>query len=271
MKIHLTFLMICVVILSCKDDIDSLAPIAKFDVSSFGDDGVNIAVYDSYSLINHSNDATSYLWDFGDGRTSNYREPGLTYTKSGVYTLTLTATNSSGMKSTSTRQVKVHDFRVRRVSIKNLDLNVWARGEWGFPLQDPFPIFTTVKLWVEIKKGEHGLSYPRSDGDVDAPVIYKSPVMSEIAADSPAPISFYVPEKIILDIPALTHSHGYQGVGYAFHLYVQDDTGIYLVSSNQWSGTGTIFSGAVKTNNFTLVSHGLGGGEVEVQGTYELP
>jgi hypothetical protein len=277
MKRSLLFFMITAIACSCRDDsIDSVRPVAKFELfrldgSDLDGSDLNIAVYDIYGLINHSTGASSYLWDFGDGTSSNYKEPSLIYAKPGIYAVTLTAMNASGIKSTSSRQLRVHQHVIRNVTIKNLNLNFWTNTGRGFPSQDPFPVFTKVKLWVEIKKAEPDTIYPMGD-DINAPVIYKSPTVADVDADSQAPISFSVSEEIILDIPALTRRFGYKGaIGYAFNLYAQDDTGVYLVSSNLWLGAGTNFFGKIKTNHFRIVSQGLGGGEIEVQGTYELP
>ncbi len=43
-----------------------------------------------------ANSPTSWLWDFGDGTTSTQQNPVHTYTATGVYTVTLTATNQYG-------------------------------------------------------------------------------------------------------------------------------------------------------------------------------
>ncbi|HOE03993.1 MAG TPA: PKD domain-containing protein [Bacteroidales bacterium] len=48
------------------------------------------------SFTNTSTDATSYLWNFGDGTTSTEVNPVHTYTIDGVYTVSLTATNAYG-------------------------------------------------------------------------------------------------------------------------------------------------------------------------------
>ncbi|WP_439132286.1 collagen-binding domain-containing protein, partial [Polaribacter sp.] len=48
----------------------------------------------------------SYQWNFGDGTTSTFMEPTKTYATSGVYTVTLTATNKFGSDTTS-QQVTV--------------------------------------------------------------------------------------------------------------------------------------------------------------------
>ncbi len=56
--------------------------------------------------INFQNQSTgtgssSYKWLFGDGGTSNIKDPQHTYTTAGIYTVTLIATNSSGCTDTS--------------------------------------------------------------------------------------------------------------------------------------------------------------------------
>ena len=50
----------------------------------------------SVSFTNTSQNATSYLWDFGDGSVSSAANPEHTYLTDGVYTVTLTATNICG-------------------------------------------------------------------------------------------------------------------------------------------------------------------------------
>lgn len=53
-------------------------------------------------FTNTSSDADSYSWDFGDGVGSSTEEnPTYTYTSEGIYTVTLTATNSDGSTETS--------------------------------------------------------------------------------------------------------------------------------------------------------------------------
>ncbi len=54
---------------------------------------------------------TTYLWDFGDGTTSTLESPTHTYTTSGVYTVTLTATNLSSCNQVSvfTKDITILD------------------------------------------------------------------------------------------------------------------------------------------------------------------
>ena len=63
------------------------APIADFDYT------VNQLTVDFENL---SSNATSYAWTFGDGGTSTLTNPIHTYAEDGIYTVTLTATNSCG-------------------------------------------------------------------------------------------------------------------------------------------------------------------------------
>ncbi len=50
---------------------------------------------------NRSTDASSYLWDFGDGTNSNEPQPEHKYTTDGVFTITLVASNSHGCSDTT--------------------------------------------------------------------------------------------------------------------------------------------------------------------------
>ena len=58
------------------------------------------------NFTNTSQNATSFLWNFGDNSTSNAVDPAHTYTADGTYTVTLTATNNCG-SVTSTQTVTV--------------------------------------------------------------------------------------------------------------------------------------------------------------------
>jgi len=57
-------------------------------------------------FTNSSTNATSYVWDFGDGNTSMATDPNHIYSADGTYTVTLTATNDCG-SITSMQEVTV--------------------------------------------------------------------------------------------------------------------------------------------------------------------
>ncbi|WP_316735523.1 PKD domain-containing protein [Pedobacter aquatilis] len=78
---------------------------------------------------NNSQNAVAYLWDFGDGTTSNQFEPTHTFTGSGVnYTVTLTATNSQGCKN-----VSVLPNYIQLVTPPQSNFNVLPGNELSIP------------------------------------------------------------------------------------------------------------------------------------------
>lgn len=55
---------------------------------------------------------TSWHWDFGDGTTSNERNPVHTYENAGEYRVTLTVTTNNGKSSSVTKTINVERMRV---------------------------------------------------------------------------------------------------------------------------------------------------------------
>jgi len=86
-------------------------PTAEFEVSELGE---------MITTINNSVGATSYSWDFGDGATSDDAQPEHVYTETGVYEITLSATNECGTV-TSTTTVSVTVSSIAELS---------ALGQW---------------------------------------------------------------------------------------------------------------------------------------------
>ncbi|TRX70837.1 PKD domain-containing protein [Carboxylicivirga sp. M1479] len=66
-------------------------PLADFEVRP-----TLVKLPETVSFINHSERATSYLWNFGDGETSTEHSIQYLYKKAGVYDVTLMATNDLG-------------------------------------------------------------------------------------------------------------------------------------------------------------------------------
>lgn len=66
----------------------------------------------------------SYVFDFGDGTTSNERKPVHVYQKPGTYTVTLTVTDTNGLESVATRTVQVKERKtIGRARIRVVDEN----------------------------------------------------------------------------------------------------------------------------------------------------
>ncbi|MFP7760252.1 PKD domain-containing protein [Marisediminicola sp. LYQ85] len=92
-------------------------PVAAFEVDT---DGLDVAVDGSSSTVPAGQSVQSYSWDFGDGSAAT---SGATsdhsYDAAGTYTVSLTVRSSSGLVSTTTREVTVaapHAAPVARIT-----------------------------------------------------------------------------------------------------------------------------------------------------------
>ena len=62
---------------------------------------------DALLLTNVPEDAVSYYWDFGNGRTSTQAQPSHKYKMHGYYNITLTVTDAEGNARTGSQEVLV--------------------------------------------------------------------------------------------------------------------------------------------------------------------
>jgi len=94
------------------------------------------------NFVNISNEATDFLWNFGDSNntTSTIPNPEFTYEEFGVYTVTLTATNPNG--ETDTFQAEV-ELEVEFEPLVNGDFENGSEG-WIQGVDDnaPAPVVT---------------------------------------------------------------------------------------------------------------------------------
>lgn len=81
-------------------------------------------------FTNGSIEATTYLWDFGDGTTSTSENPTHNWTTGGVYTVQLTATGDCG-SDTYTDEVTVYEVNIfPGVGVRDIELvETWATVE----------------------------------------------------------------------------------------------------------------------------------------------
>jgi len=73
-------------------DLNTLAPVAVFDAApKSGNQPLDVKFTDQ-----SQGNATTWKWNFGDGKTSSIQHPAHTYTQAGQYTVTLTISSSCG-------------------------------------------------------------------------------------------------------------------------------------------------------------------------------
>lgn len=110
------------------------------------------------TFTNKSVNADTYLWDFGDGTpTSTEANPKHTYTASGTFKVTLTATGKGG--STKAEQEIFVDKPISKVFVSKITVEsvaafrtgnvLWDSGTFGYPdiyltLSGPLPATTEI-------------------------------------------------------------------------------------------------------------------------------
>ncbi|WP_256623171.1 PGF-pre-PGF domain-containing protein [Methanolobus chelungpuianus] len=107
----------------------SASEIASAPVASFDSDVVSGKVPLEVRFTDDSSgEPASWLWDFGDGSTSNLQDPAHTYTAAGTYTVSLTVGNANGSHSlTRTAYISADTRPV--VAIDYIRPNPAIRGE----------------------------------------------------------------------------------------------------------------------------------------------
>ena len=100
MKTLLCIISLTLLFASCKKSETVSPPVASFTVSA------QALLNEPIQFTSTSTGAVNFLWSFGDGDTSTLSAPIHTYTVYGMFTVTLTATNTGGA-STATKTIKV--------------------------------------------------------------------------------------------------------------------------------------------------------------------
>jgi len=88
---------------SCKKDEIIEDPIASFQYEISDANPLHL------TFLNFSQNAETYLWNFGDGQTSTEQNPTHTYAEFGEYNVVLTATNKAGVSATFQELIDVKD------------------------------------------------------------------------------------------------------------------------------------------------------------------
>jgi PKD repeat protein len=107
---------------------ESLPASANFTYS-----GNNLYPPCKVTFNNLSENATSYYWDFGDGKNSSSTNPNHTYTEGGTYSVTLKAFNSVG-NDVMTKTVKIKNkptkMKITKVELINYPLYDGNGNNW---------------------------------------------------------------------------------------------------------------------------------------------
>ncbi len=90
-------------------------------------------------FTNTSQNATSYMWDFGDGATSSAENPTHTYSADGDYTVTLTAMDNMGQSDMASQNITISSAVFNAASLSNATGKVWKLDGEGSYYVGPGP------------------------------------------------------------------------------------------------------------------------------------
>jgi gliding motility-associated-like protein len=95
----------------CTDSVTYIGGVrvGNVPVVDFSAAPLNVCAQQSLSFTDLSNVADAWLWNFGDGNTSNQQNPTHSYADTGRYTVSLTATNN-GCAVTTTKTSYIHSL-----------------------------------------------------------------------------------------------------------------------------------------------------------------
>ena len=107
---------------NCSDSVTKIITVVSGPSPSFkADDTARCAAPFNVNFSNTTTGAaTKYIWDFGDGDTSHRNNPAHVYTKSGSYTVTLTALNANGCQNVFERDSYINIQPIRITHLTNL-------------------------------------------------------------------------------------------------------------------------------------------------------
>ncbi len=258
-KVIALFVIVIGSIVSCKKDDTIGKPVADFLDNRNSNPTIELGVLDTRYIKNLSSNANNYFWDLGNGKKATTEDVEISYPVAGIYTLKLKAVNKAGDSSVVSKTVHVYDYVLKKIIIKDINLNIYTINGRGYPTSIQYPWFSKVKMWIQIKRGLDSVQYVLSkNGDIEAPLVYQSAEVNNVAADQGSPIQFLVDKKVVINIPQRIRDDGLlDGIGgYAFNVFVQDESGTYLILTSRWVGTATTFQSSIAKKEFTSTTYG---------------
>ncbi len=221
---------------------------------------VAVVNFDTAAFVNASQNATSYLWNFGDGTTSTDANPTHVYAEDGTYTVILTAANVCG-SHTATQQITISTlpqaglsanatsgcapFTVQFADESSANVTGWQwTFEGGSPSSstDPNPVVTYqsagvygVTLTVSNAAGSDTVSYPGyiSVGEVPSAAITSVSINGATVSLSSSVVGA---DSILWDFGDGTTSTE----AAPQHTYTADDAYTVVLTATNACGTATV-------------------------------
>jgi len=245
-------LIFVMLVVSCKSDLVTPQPKADFSIDGTAATTVTIGTNDALYPENRSSNATSVIWDFGNGTTSTDQHPKVTYSARGNYDLTLTAFGQNGSKNVIKKNVVVKERILKSIQLYNIYLNSYLAGQASGVT---FPVFSKLDLWIELKFSQ-GPIQRSSNYDIIAPTIFKTPIYHDVDSTLHSNLIYDLPQpqNTVINYPVSDEDFYQNGLGLFANMYGTDGTNTYLLFSSSWSGFG--FSGSTNpsfSNSFEAI------------------
>jgi PKD repeat protein len=215
---------------------------------------IKVGTHDQLYFTNESEYATSVVWDFGNGQTTDSYNTDYAYDSAGIYTVTLSVFNRNGTQSSYSRKVQAMERIIKKVTLSNLYLNRFE------PFFSGTHTFTKTDLWIEVKFDQNEEPNDTlAGGGFAIPIIYKSPIFSDVDSSFHGTLTYELPvsPNVVITYPVRNGSYPIfpeNTRGTVLELWGKDNSGTYLLGSS-W-GTG-----------LHLLS---GGGNPAVSSTFDL-
>lgn len=154
--------------------------VKKLPIADFSFSGSNLRAPVQVVFNNLSQNATTYSWDFGNGQTSSLATPTATFTKGGVFTVTLTANSVNGTNKITKNITILNPYTKVGIEVLQIDKYPATKtdgSDWDGALQGTYP-----DVYFElVKSSDFSTIYSLSTASrkenlrtVDLPSLWKS-------------------------------------------------------------------------------------------------
>jgi len=127
------FFGLLIFIMSCNDE-DPLLPLPVIDFST---DPELIEVGKDVRFENMTTNASSYKWDFGDGRTSTDISPTIQFDEGGSYMVTLIAYTDDDQSDSLSREIDVLERVMTDLGVNSIPFVNGNGQDWDDPTDQP--------------------------------------------------------------------------------------------------------------------------------------
>ena len=211
---------------------------ADYDHVKNLDEVLRYLSHEPVQFVDKSVNGVKFSWDFGNGQTSDEPEPVVRFEKGGVYTVTLTVVSETGNTAVSTKQVRIYERTIKKIS-------VWVQT-WNHNLNDfGWPQDKVADVVLEI-----GVLKP-GDQLIPSTILYTSEIIEDVTP-GPQIISIFPKAHLKVDYDLLP-SMDEPRPGYVFLLYAIDNSGKHLFYSSE-HGPGLNYYLDSNTGKYSLKS-----------------